>query len=262
MPFELSELEFVEDLLPKNEWVRKRMFGGLSYYIDGKMMLVMFEDTTTRSYKNKKFPYAIWNGCLLPLEREFHAQLIKAFPALSPHPVLGKWLYLPLETENFDDIIERIINHLSRHRDIWGIYPKSKKTSKKKVQVDKDLDLNMDISRPRMFSESDADFKISKKTKITELKNLGPATEKEFLAVGIKTAHDLKKLGWKKAMIKLIDHNPKNAHLIFAKAIIGGLTNKPWFQIDAQTESEAKEFLNKIRSDRKKKKTVVKTTLK
>jgi hypothetical protein len=36
-----------------------------------------------------------WNGLLVCTSREHHASLMKEHPGLTPHAVLGKWLYLP-----------------------------------------------------------------------------------------------------------------------------------------------------------------------
>jgi hypothetical protein len=44
-----------------------------------------------------------WDGVLVPTASEHHASLRRSLPALRPHPVLGKWLYLAAGVESFED---------------------------------------------------------------------------------------------------------------------------------------------------------------
>ena len=44
-----------------------------------------------------------WDGVLVPTASEHHASLRRLLPALRPHPVLGKWLYLAASVESFED---------------------------------------------------------------------------------------------------------------------------------------------------------------
>ncbi len=95
--------------------IRKPMFGALAYYIRGMLVLVL---------SDRKPP---WKGVLLPTERENHGSLIKEFPALAPHPVLGKWLYLPVTTEDFESIAADIVQAISEGDPRFGVEPKPKK---------------------------------------------------------------------------------------------------------------------------------------
>ena len=49
-----------------------------------------------------------WNGLLVCTSREFHAALIRDYPALQPHPVLPKWLYLAQACDGFEETAERL----------------------------------------------------------------------------------------------------------------------------------------------------------
>ncbi len=40
--------------------------------------------------------------------QERQAELIAEFPGLQPHPVLGKWLYLPQTEEDFETLATRL----------------------------------------------------------------------------------------------------------------------------------------------------------
>lgn len=111
--------------------------------------------------------------------------------------------------------------------------------------------MSIDTRHPRMFSDLPVEEVLKKAVKISDLKNLGESSEREFAKVGITKASHLVKLGWKKAMIKLIKLNPRNNHLMFARAIIGAIQNKNLFAIDEADILEAKEFLGEIRAKSK-----------
>lgn len=228
------------------------MFGGFAYYFQTKLILVLFESEGDRSYRGQSFDFDLWNGCMFPVERDFHEQAKRKYPYLFNHPVLAKWLYLPLQTEDFEDKAQKIIKRLVAPNSFWGVIPKEKskkktttKGRKKSIQEDDD---EIDFSRPRMFSEDPIAVDFLKMKKISELKNLGPASESEFHKAGIKTPQQFKKMGWKKALEELVKVNPKNAHSVFAYALIGALNNKEWFRLSAEEKKEAQVFTKKLRT--------------
>lgn len=241
MAKELSSLDWIEELLPADH-LRKPMFGGFAYYIDNQMVLALFESEGDRSYKGKKFKFELWNGCLFPVERENHAEIKKAFPVLFPHPILSKWLYLPLETENFDRHVEDLLKQLRRRSKLFGITPKAKKAKTKPKSEGP-----IDTRRPQMFRDEPAVDHLAKAKKISDLKNLGPESEKAFAKAGIKTASQFIKLGWKKTLQKLVKSNPKHRHSLYAYALIGALSNTDWSRISEQEKLEAREFTRSLK---------------
>ena len=251
----LSYLDWVEELLPVGA-VRKSMFGGFGYYLNEKMILVIFEDDKTRSYKNKKSDFAIWNGCMFPVEREHHEVILKKYGFLTNHPVLPKWLYLPLESENFEENVNLIMSEIRRKNQMFGVIPKAKKSSKLKAAPKKNKTNQVeriDFRRPRMFSDEPVENVMKKAKNISDLKNLGPNSERVFAKAGIKSAQHFIKLGWKKTLAKLVKADPKNAHSIFTYALIGALQNKPYFQISEEDRIEAQRFTKQLRDKAKKK---------
>ena len=64
--------------------------------------MVLAESPGETSYRGKDYHFEIWNGIMFPTEQTHHASLIAEFPGLRPHPVLGKWLYLPAERDDFE----------------------------------------------------------------------------------------------------------------------------------------------------------------
>jgi hypothetical protein len=83
--------ELVEALVDEGSFVTRITFGCLSCYLHGYLKLVLADGD------------APWDGILVPTLHEHHAALRATVPALRPHPVLGKWLYLPARDERFED---------------------------------------------------------------------------------------------------------------------------------------------------------------
>lgn len=71
--------------------LERAMFGCRAHYLEGRLVLV-------RAGRGAE----PWQGLLVPTERSQHAALIRDFPALRAHPVLGKWLYLPEASRDFE----------------------------------------------------------------------------------------------------------------------------------------------------------------
>ncbi len=127
----LSFQHWVEDLLPEG-FIRKPMFGGRAYYWNEKLILTIFENPGDRQYKDKIASYDIWNGCMFPVEREHHSTVLGKFPQLFNHPILGKWLYAPQDTEDFEDLVTKVLRQIPGKMDVFGVIVKPKKKSQKK----------------------------------------------------------------------------------------------------------------------------------
>jgi hypothetical protein len=247
MAKEPNELKWIESLLPKGEYRRKGMFGGFSYYIGEKIILLTFESPDAdRTYRGQSYDFEIWNGCMFSVEREHHEKALKRFPFLVNHPILPKWLYLPLKTEGFDDLVSEVIEQAVKPTGYWGSVPKGKvkkgRISTKTIEVS----AKMDTRRPRMFSDEPAENVLSEAKKISDLKNLGKLCEIEFRNAGIKNAKQFITLGWKKALIKLIKFNPKNRHSAFAYMLVGALTNQTWNHISEREKQEVRDFVRSL----------------
>lgn len=99
-------------------YIRRRMFGCDAAYIDGLLCLVVADRDEP------------WNGLLVCTSQERHAALIEDMPALRPHPVLGKWLFVPQADPAFEGIAQRMTS-LVLARD-WrvGVEPKPRRRGK------------------------------------------------------------------------------------------------------------------------------------
>jgi len=106
----------VEVLMEDPSYCERAMFGARACYLYGRMVVVL------------AFPgEEPWNGILFPTERRHQPSLIQAFPALKPHPILGKWLYLREDTAEFETTAQRIIKLILQGDERLGIVPKEKK---------------------------------------------------------------------------------------------------------------------------------------
>ncbi len=110
---------------------KRRMFGGLSAYVHGRLVMVLAESPGDRGWKGKFYPFDIWNGIMFPTEKELHKSVQREFESLHPHPILSKWLYLPMSNKNFEQIAEKISFLIAKDDSRFGVYPKEKMKQKK-----------------------------------------------------------------------------------------------------------------------------------
>lgn len=100
------------------DFFSKGMFGCLAGYAHGQMVMVIAE--------NHEDPD--WSGILIPTSREHHAVLRDRFPSLTEHPVLGKWLYLPLTAADFEETARAIGEAIANRHPAIGILPGQKRS--------------------------------------------------------------------------------------------------------------------------------------
>lgn len=269
MAKEPQELKWTEKYLPEGT-LRKNMFGGFGYYLNDRMMLCLMESYGDRKYKDITVDYDLWCGCLFPCDRENHSAILMKFPFLFPHPILGKWLYLPLSTENFDELAESVLRELRRQNPLFGTLVNKKKLSKSQIKNKKNTissaakhktkkkikdEFNLKGHRiskiPQMFSDTPAEEVFSKAKRISDLKNLGLVAEKTFHKAGIKTVTQFQKLGWQKTLKKLVAVSPKNRHSIFTYALIGALKNVEWNALSEEEKAQARAFTQSLKPRKK-----------
>jgi hypothetical protein len=114
-----------EPLEADPRFLLRAMFGCKAAYLDGKMMLC---------FAAKDEP---WRGVLVCTAREQHASLMRTLPALTPHPVLSKWLYLPEARGDFETVAARIVELVRRRDPRIGVLPsphRSRKTRANRVR--------------------------------------------------------------------------------------------------------------------------------
>src|SRR5215831_11219185 len=112
-----------------NEWIletfaarpsffTKRMFGGLAAYLHDRQMLVLVEPVQTGRWK--------WHGVLVCTGHEEHASIRADFPALTPHHVLRKWLYIDSQHSDFESTMEGVASRMRRNDRRFGIVPRAR----------------------------------------------------------------------------------------------------------------------------------------
>src|ERR1700680_753772 len=96
----------------KHEWIldpfvdhrtffTKRMFGGLAAYLFERQMLLLVEPTKSGRWH--------WHGVLVCTDYQHHASIQAEFPALLPHEVLRKWLFIDSTHEDFESIMTALV---------------------------------------------------------------------------------------------------------------------------------------------------------
>jgi hypothetical protein len=121
-----------------NEWIfqafdgrptffTKRMFGGLAASLHERLMLVLVEPTSTGRWT--------WHGVLVCTDHAHHPSIRSDFPALMPHHVLRKWLYIDSTHEDFESTLEAVARCLTRNDRRFGIVPGTARPRASSVRV-------------------------------------------------------------------------------------------------------------------------------
>lgn len=103
-----------EPLEDEPTFVLRAMFGAKAVYLGGRMVLCFCAGEEP------------WRGVLVCTDRTQHAALQAEFPALAPHPILGKWLYLPEAADAFERSATRLVALVRRRDPRIGITPTSR----------------------------------------------------------------------------------------------------------------------------------------
>jgi hypothetical protein len=116
-------LWIVDPLRDNPSYLDKPMFGGRAVHFDGRFVLYL-------SWKDEP-----WRGVLVPTEWEHQPALIAEFPALAPHPILPKWLYLSEASPSFEADAARLVALIRRLDPRIGVLPgaKARKPAKAKA---------------------------------------------------------------------------------------------------------------------------------
>jgi hypothetical protein len=114
----------IEPLEREPSLVVRAMFGGRAVYVRGRFVLFLAAR-----------PAEPWRGVLVPTEREHQAALIAARPALRPHAVLPKWLYLPEAAASFERDAAWLVAQVRAGDPRLGIEPGQKTRAPRKRQL-------------------------------------------------------------------------------------------------------------------------------
>ncbi len=117
----------------RNEWIvepiadhptffTKGMFGGLAVYLFERQMLVLVEPTKSGRWN--------WHGVLVCTDYTHHRSLQNEFPALTPHEVLRKWLFIESSHEDFESTMQDVATRIANNDSRFGILPNSPRLRK------------------------------------------------------------------------------------------------------------------------------------
>jgi len=109
----------VEPIMEEPSYIDRAWFGCRAIYLNGRLMLVL---------RSGQEP---WNGLLIATEKEFHDSIRQEFETVVQHPVLKKWLYLPENSEDFEDVSSEIVEAIRIGDQKFGVEPKERKGKKK-----------------------------------------------------------------------------------------------------------------------------------
>ena len=102
----------------------KRMFGGLAAYLFERLMLLLIEPTKSGRWN--------WHGVLVCTDYQHHASIRDEFPALMPHEVLRKWLFIDSTHQDFESTMEAVAKHVANNDPRFGIVARSLKPMSRK----------------------------------------------------------------------------------------------------------------------------------
>jgi len=116
-----SLLWLFEPLEEDARYIRQKFFFLDAAYLEGRLYLALVD---------REEP---WSGLMVCTSREHHASLQADFPQLTPHAVLGKWLYVSQSHPDFESVVPELVM-LARKRDRrLGVEAERRKRSAKKI---------------------------------------------------------------------------------------------------------------------------------
>ncbi len=119
-PMKKFENEWIFDaFLEHPTFFTKRMFGGLAAYLFERQMLLLVEPTKSGRWN--------WHGVLVCTDYQHHASIQAEFPALTPHEVLRKWLFVDSTHEDFESTMDRLTKRIAGNDRRFGILPRTRR---------------------------------------------------------------------------------------------------------------------------------------
>ena len=93
---------------------------GLAAYLFERQMMLLVEPTKSGRWK--------WHGALVCTDCRHHKSIQAEFPALKPHDVLRKWLFIDSAHEDFEATMAAVANRVANNDPRFGILPKNTKS--------------------------------------------------------------------------------------------------------------------------------------
>jgi hypothetical protein len=156
----IDNLFWIEELLPQDIQMIPR-YGGQAYFLDEHLVLILVEHPESAyEHKGVTYPFDLWKGCIFPVEQKKQNAFFLKYLFLENHPVNKDWLYIPAESENFEEEVKQLLREISKRNPLLGIPLKfdrpskmqaaptkpTKKKSTKKIKADKKKENNFILS--------------------------------------------------------------------------------------------------------------------
>lgn len=113
----------IEPLRELPDYRERRMFGGLAGYLGEQIVVVLTRGDDPH-----------WLGVLFPVEFAEHGAVLAAFPDLSEHSVLRKWLFLPESHQRFDETGRAVVARIVAGDRRFGTIPERRRPQRKRAQ--------------------------------------------------------------------------------------------------------------------------------
>ncbi|HVU18625.1 MAG TPA: hypothetical protein VHD32_17105 [Candidatus Didemnitutus sp.] len=96
-------------------FVLRSMFGSKAVYLQGRILFAFCEGEEP------------WRGVLVATDRAHHDSLRREVRGLTTHSILGKWLYLPEESDAFESSARQLVRLVQARDPRIGVLPKPRK---------------------------------------------------------------------------------------------------------------------------------------
>lgn len=130
----LNNLLWIEEKLPHDILMIPK-HGGQAYYLDEHLVLILVEHSeSTYEHKGVTYPFRLWNGCIFPVEYKKQSAFFLKYLFLENHPANKDWLYIPADSENFEEEVKQMLREIWRRNVLLGLRVKTKGPVQKKTK--------------------------------------------------------------------------------------------------------------------------------
>jgi hypothetical protein len=129
----LRNLSWIEEKLPHDILMIPK-HGGQAYYLDEHLVLILVEHAKkTYEHKGVTYPFDLWNGCIFPVLYKYQSAFFRKYLFLENNPFCKDWLYIPAESEHFEEEVKQMLREIWRRNVLLGIPIKTRSPAKAKA---------------------------------------------------------------------------------------------------------------------------------
>jgi hypothetical protein len=116
----INNLLWIEELLPPDiQMIPKN--GGQGYILGDRLVLILVEHPdSVYEHKGVTYPFDLWKGCIFPIEQKKQSAFFLKYLFLENHPQNKDWLYIPAESEHFEDEVKQMLREISKRNPLLG----------------------------------------------------------------------------------------------------------------------------------------------